>query len=362
MISFVVPAYNEEAFIADTLNAIHCSARAVNEQYEIIVADDASTDRTAEIARSLGARVERVNYRQIAGTRNAGVRASVGEFIFFVDADTLINPRTLRSALTSMKKGAVGGGAINWFKRTEALPAYVWLGFAGLAAIAKFAGFANGPFLYCTRAAFDATGGFSAKMYWAEDTAFVLALKHEGKFVVPWTPIIMSGRRFRASAKELSFKNLNKVLWSPQKIFTDRSVVQSVWYERDRTDKKSRSLWFARANRARHLVSADREQLHLHPGEFCAERLDGLARRVWNSRERSHDTNRSPRFGSLANCGIFDFQFVPAEATDGHRSVHSLDFILPLARLEFVTLCHGNVSKPMALASGISNLTLGALV
>ena len=59
MISFVVPAYNEEAFIADTLNAIHCSARAVNEQYEIIVADDASTDRTAEIARSLGARVER---------------------------------------------------------------------------------------------------------------------------------------------------------------------------------------------------------------------------------------------------------------------------------------------------------------
>jgi len=123
MISFVVPAYNEEAFIADTLNAIHCSVRAVNEQYEIIVADDASTDRTAEIARSLGARVERVNYRQIAGTRNAGVRASVGEFIFFFDADTLFNPRTLRSALTSMKKGAVGGGAINWFKRTEATPA-----------------------------------------------------------------------------------------------------------------------------------------------------------------------------------------------------------------------------------------------
>ena len=54
-------------------------------------------------------------------------------------------------------------------------------------------------------------------MYWAEDTAFVLALKREGKFVVPWTPIIMSGRRFRASAKELSFKNLNKVLWSPKK-------------------------------------------------------------------------------------------------------------------------------------------------
>jgi glycosyltransferase involved in cell wall biosynthesis len=40
MISFVVPAYNEEAFIADTLNAIHFSARVVGEQYEIVVADD----------------------------------------------------------------------------------------------------------------------------------------------------------------------------------------------------------------------------------------------------------------------------------------------------------------------------------
>jgi glycosyltransferase involved in cell wall biosynthesis len=137
MISFVVPAYNEEAVIANTLNAIHCSARAVNEPYEIVVADDASTDRTAEIALSLGACVERVKYRQIAGTRNGGARASVGEFIFFVDADTLINPRTLRSALTSMKKGAAGGGATTWFKRTEALPAYIWLGFVGSGAVAK---------------------------------------------------------------------------------------------------------------------------------------------------------------------------------------------------------------------------------
>jgi glycosyltransferase involved in cell wall biosynthesis len=237
MISFVVPAYNEEAVIANTLNAIHGSARAVNEPYEIVVADDASTDGTAEIARNLRARVEWVNYRQIAATRNAGARACAGEFIFFVDADTLINPRTLRSALIAMKKGAAGGGAITWFKRTEALPAYVWLGFAGLAAIAKFAGFTGGSFMYCTRAAFDATGGFPAKMYWAEETPFGLALKREGKFVVPWTPITMSGRRFRASAKENSFKGLSQVLWSPQKIFTDRSVVQSAWYERDRTDK-----------------------------------------------------------------------------------------------------------------------------
>jgi glycosyltransferase involved in cell wall biosynthesis len=135
MISFVVPAYNEEAFIGGTLQAIHDSARAIGEPYEIVVADDASTDKTAEIALSHGARLEHVNHRQIAGTRNSGARASLGEFIFFVDADTLTNPRTLRSALNSMKSGAAGGGAITWFKRTEALPAYVWLGSTGGAVV-----------------------------------------------------------------------------------------------------------------------------------------------------------------------------------------------------------------------------------
>jgi hypothetical protein len=353
MISFVVPAYNEEAFIADTLNAIHFSARVVGEQYEIVVADDASTDRTAEIARSLGARVERVNYRQIAGTRNAGARASVGEFIFFVDADTLVNPHTLRSALTSMKEGAAGGGAITWFKRTEALPAYVWLGFAGLAAIVKFAGFTGGPFLYCTRAAFDATGGFPANMYWAEETPFGLALKREGKFVVPWTPIIMSGRRFRASAKGEFVQGVKPgALVAPKNIHRSIHCAKRLVRKRPNGQKR-RSVRSARANRTRLLVPADPEQLHLHPGEFCADRLDCLARRLWNYRQRRHGSDRSPRFGSLGNCRTFGFQFVPPEATDEHRSVRSLDFILPLAGLEFLTLRHRNLSKPLARLTGL---------
>ena len=236
MISFVVPAYNEEAFISATLQAIHNSARAINEPCEIVVADDASTDKTAEIAQRLGARVVRVKCRQIASTRNAGARASVGEFIFFVDADTLINPRTLRSALTAMKEGAVGGGTVTWFKSTEALPAYVWLTHAGLAAVAKFTGFTGGPCMFCTRAAFNATGGFPENMYWAEETPFGLALKREGKFVVPWTPVIMSGRRYRRTAEQNSFVNMDRVLASPKKLFTDRSVVQSAWYTGQRSD------------------------------------------------------------------------------------------------------------------------------
>ena len=49
MISFVIPAHNEEACLVRTLQAIHDSARATGQPYEIVVANDASTDATAEV-------------------------------------------------------------------------------------------------------------------------------------------------------------------------------------------------------------------------------------------------------------------------------------------------------------------------
>src|SRR5258708_8702482 len=75
VISFVVPAYNEEKYLAATLAAIHEAARSAGEPYEVVVANDASTDATAAIAEAGGARVVSVEKRQIAATRNAGARA-----------------------------------------------------------------------------------------------------------------------------------------------------------------------------------------------------------------------------------------------------------------------------------------------
>src|SRR5207249_3044025 len=112
MISFVVPAHNEQACLGRTLQAIHESARVVGQPYEIIVVDDASTDATAEIARQHNVTVLPANHRQIAATRNSGGRAARGDRLFFVDADTTINPRAVASALRYMDKGAAGGGAV----------------------------------------------------------------------------------------------------------------------------------------------------------------------------------------------------------------------------------------------------------
>ena len=78
MISFIVPAHNEQACLGRTLQAIHESAGTVGQPYEIVVANDASTDATAEIAKENKARVVNVNCRQIARARNAGARAANG--------------------------------------------------------------------------------------------------------------------------------------------------------------------------------------------------------------------------------------------------------------------------------------------
>src|SRR5262245_31989116 len=110
MISFIVPAYNEELLLGRTLTAVNAAARALGEPFEIVVADDASTDRTAAVAAEHGARVVSVRHRQIAATRNAGARAAQGALFLFVDADTVVTEAAVAAAVEAMRRGAVGGG------------------------------------------------------------------------------------------------------------------------------------------------------------------------------------------------------------------------------------------------------------
>ena len=56
VVSFVVPAYNEEQLLGPTLESIHNAARDIGEPYEVIVVDDGSTDQTPLVAQQHGAR------------------------------------------------------------------------------------------------------------------------------------------------------------------------------------------------------------------------------------------------------------------------------------------------------------------
>src|ERR1700747_3468859 len=111
MISFIIPAYNEELELSSTLAAIRTAACGAAQPFEIIVVDDASTDATPEIAEQAGARVVSIHRRQIAAARNAGALAAQGEYLFFVDADTRINPTHVTEAMALLEAGYTGGGA-----------------------------------------------------------------------------------------------------------------------------------------------------------------------------------------------------------------------------------------------------------
>src|SRR4051812_49732308 len=92
MLSVIVPAYNEEKLLPQTLNAIHAALADIGES-ELIVVDNESTDRTHEIAEARGALIVSETVHNISAVRNAGSKAAAGGGIFFVGADTLVRAR-----------------------------------------------------------------------------------------------------------------------------------------------------------------------------------------------------------------------------------------------------------------------------
>lgn len=202
MISFIVPAYNEELCLAATLDALHTAGRGSSQAYEIVVADDASTDRTAEITLQNNAVLVSVANRQIAATRNAGAKVAKGDWFIFVDADTLVNESVVLAAMQAMRNGAVGGGAGMRFD--EPSPLYARLLLKLVVRLFRATGLAAGCFLFCTRNAFDAVGGFNEDYFGAEELVMSRALKQHGNFLILKQTVTTSARKLRTySLKEV---------------------------------------------------------------------------------------------------------------------------------------------------------------
>jgi glycosyltransferase involved in cell wall biosynthesis len=236
MISFVIPAYNEELLLGRTLAAVNDAARASGQPFEIVVADDASTDRTVAVAREHGARVVSVHHRQIAATRNAGAREAEGDVLIFVDADTEVSRGAVRSAVEAMRGGAVGGGCA--FRFDGRLPLYGRLLEAITVPLYRAMGLASGCFLFCTREAFCSVGGFEEELFGAEEYAMSRALRRRGRFVVLRATVTTSGRKLRAySAREILGLLARLALSGPKAVRQRKGM--DIWYGERRTDPES---------------------------------------------------------------------------------------------------------------------------
>ena len=233
MISFIIPAFNEEQLLGRTLCAINAVGQALAEPFEVLVADDASTDRTAEVAESHGARVVAVSHRQIAATRNAGAREATGEMLFFIDADTIVSTTVVRAAINALRGGAVGGGCAVQFDGRIPLYGRVLIGVT--MPFYRMLGLAAGCFLFCTREAFVAAGGVNEEFFGAEEVVMSRALGRQGRFIVLRESVITSGRKLRAHSAMEIVGLLARVAFRGRKAVGRREGLD-VWYGPRRND------------------------------------------------------------------------------------------------------------------------------
>jgi len=233
VISFVVPAYNEERLIGATLDAIHAAARDIGAPYEVVVANDSSTDRTPDIAREHGARVVDCHHRQIARVRNTGARATTGDVLIFVDADTLISTAVVRASLAALGRGAVGGGSLPDIEGR--MPWWGPMVLLAVDRVMRLMRWAAGCCVFVTRAAFEAVGGFDETLYASEELTLCRALRRWGAFVILRESVLTSGRKVRSYSGREILRDALSIAFAGRAGVRDRSRLR-IWYEPRRPD------------------------------------------------------------------------------------------------------------------------------
>ena len=235
MLSFIVPAYNEELELPPTLSVIRAAAAANSEPSEIIVVNDGSTDATAAVAATAGARVLTIHRRQIAAARNAGAREARGDILFFVDADTRIAPQHVSGALRALAAGCAGGGARVTTDGSVPLWGRVFV-YVFSAFYFTAANLGAGAFLFTTRENFEAAGGFDEELFAGEEVYFSMALKTLGQFKLLREPVVTSGRKLRMhSARHILTRSFAIALGGKRAVQSRDKL--DIWYDGKRETK-----------------------------------------------------------------------------------------------------------------------------
>jgi len=178
--SLIIPAYNEERLLGRLLDSVDVARATYGraDVVEVIVADNASTDRTAVIAAMRGSRVIAVERRVIAAARNAGARAARGEFLAFVDADAQVHPGTFVEIDRALADPRVVAGATG--ARLERWSIGIAFTYAMIVPIVFVTGMDTGV-TFCRKEDFEAIGGYDESRLVAEDVAFLWALRRLGQ-------------------------------------------------------------------------------------------------------------------------------------------------------------------------------------
>jgi glycosyltransferase involved in cell wall biosynthesis len=220
-ISVIVPAYNEEKLLPATLRSIREAMSAFTRipwEAELVVCDNNSTDRTAELARDTGAKVVFEPVNQIGRARNTGAAAASGDWLIFVDADSHPSEALFADVVETIQSGrCLAGGS------TVRLDGHYPVGSlvtSGWNLLSRFKKWAAGSFIFCEAAAFREVGGFSRDLYASEELElfhrFKKLAKQRSKRIV-----ILHRHALVTSARKMHLYSAREHLW-----FLTKTVLQ----------------------------------------------------------------------------------------------------------------------------------------
>lgn len=198
MLSVVIPAYNEEENISDCITSIIIEARRAGIQYEIIIADNNSTDRTVEIALDFGVRVVSEPRKGVTRARQAGFEASKYDLVAFINADSVLPEGWLDYAIEDLDDPRIVAATgplvypdVNLFKRIVTSMFYM---IASI--IHMFLPMTTGGNVIIKRSALVQAGGFDTNIeFYGDDTDTAKKLAKVGKILFDFDLFVYTSSR-----------------------------------------------------------------------------------------------------------------------------------------------------------------------
>jgi glycosyltransferase involved in cell wall biosynthesis len=194
MISVIIPARNEEEFLPATLRALK---QQLYRNFEVIVVANGCHDRTAEVAREMGARVFEFEHRGLGAARNFGGQEAQGQILVFLDADTLL-PREALSVIAARFRRYHGCGTVWGEPDSRRLSHKLIYAVKNFIHGARLHTGSSGVIL-CWKDHFLQVGGFDEGLYLRENSHLMKRLLKFGRYCfIARTACVTSMRRYEA--------------------------------------------------------------------------------------------------------------------------------------------------------------------
>jgi glycosyltransferase involved in cell wall biosynthesis len=192
MISVIVPAHNEEAYLGATLDALN---RQDYGNFEIIVIANGCTDRTADVAREKCTRLVTLEEKSLGVSRNLGAMLAEGDLLLFLDADTLLEPHALR-IIAERFTPRHAGGTLKGQPDSDRFAYRVIYGLKNFMHRFVVRNGSSGVIL-CWKKHFEEVGGFDERLELRENSELIRRLKRFGGYrYIDATAATTSMRRY----------------------------------------------------------------------------------------------------------------------------------------------------------------------